>query len=322
MADKVLPSTVSVLASTNEGFGEGSGVILTADGLILTNNHVIAGATDLQVRFNDGTTAAAEVVGSDSVDDLAVLRAQGVSGLTPATLGTSADLAVGQPVVAIGSPLGLSATVTSGIVSALDRPVRAGGGDESSQYTVMNAVQTDAAINPGNSGGALVDMSGNVIGINSAIASLSTNADGGQGGSIGVGFAIPIDQAKRIAQEIIDTGFATHAVLGASVGDATMGGSQITEGVEYRRDHVGQRRRGRRSRGRRCGHPDRRPAHRVGGRPDRRGPLPGAERHGRHHLRARHRHPDGVRDARLGRRRVTAPDRETASRRTGSVHPV
>ncbi len=235
VAAKVLPSTVSVLASSSQSSGEGSGVILTADGLILTNNHVVAGATDLEVRFNDGTTASATVVGTTATDDLAVIKADGVSGLTPAVLGSSADLAVGQPVVAIGSPLGLSATVTSGIVSALNRPVRTSGeasASGQSQDTVINAVQTDAAINPGNSGGALVDMNGSVIGINSAIASLSQSTDGSQPGSIGVGFAIPVDQAKRIAQEIIDTGKATHAVLGASVGDAADQTSQIPTGAQ------------------------------------------------------------------------------------------
>jgi putative serine protease PepD len=235
VAAKVLPSTVSVLASSSQSSGEGSGVILTADGLILTNNHVVAGATDLEVRFNDGTTASATVVGTTATDDLAVIKADGVSGLTPAVLGSSADLAVGQPVVAIGSPLGLSATVTSGIVSALNRPVRTSGEASAtgqSQDTVINAVQTDAAINPGNSGGALVDMNGSVIGINSAIASLSQSTDGSQPGSIGVGFAIPVDQAKRIAQEIIDTGKATHAVLGASVGDASDQTSQIPTGAK------------------------------------------------------------------------------------------
>jgi putative serine protease PepD len=237
VAATVLPSTVSVLASSSTSGGEGSGIILTADGLILTNNHVVEGATDLQVRFNDGTTATAEVVGKTASDDLAVIKAQGVSGLSPATLGSSGNLLVGQPVVAIGSPLGLSATVTSGIVSALNRPVRTSSteqtqGGQAGQDTVMNAVQTDAAINPGNSGGALVDMSGAVIGINSAIASLSTPSDGSQAGSIGVGFAIPIDQAKRIAQEIINTGKATHAVLGASVRDASSGSSQISSGAE------------------------------------------------------------------------------------------
>ncbi len=237
VATKVLPSTVSVLASSSSSGGEGSGIILTDDGLILTNNHVVEGATDLQVQFNDGTAAAAEVVGKTATDDLAVIKAQGVSGLTPATLGTSGNLQVGQPVVAIGSPLGLSATVTSGIVSALNRPVRTSSSQQtqsgaSGQDTVMNAVQTDAAINPGNSGGALVDMSGAVIGINSAIASLSSSSDGSQAGSIGVGFAIPIDQAKRIAQEIIDTGKATQAVLGASVRDTSTGSSQISSGAE------------------------------------------------------------------------------------------
>jgi putative serine protease PepD len=236
VAAKVLPSVVSVLASSSQSAGEGSGVILTADGLILTNNHVVDGATDLEVRFNDGTTATATVVGKTATDDLAVIKADGVSGLTPASLGSSGGLQVGQQVVAIGSPLGLSATVTSGIVSALNRPVRTASEEQTSrsqsQDTVINAVQTDAAINPGNSGGALVDMGGNVIGINSAIASLSDTSGGGQAGNIGVGFAIPIDQAKRIAQEIIDNGKATHAVLGASVGDATDGNSQIPTGAK------------------------------------------------------------------------------------------
>ena len=220
VATKMLPSVVSVLSTSSTAQGEGSGVILSSDGLILTNNHVIEGATTLQVRFNDGTTADATVVGADATDDLAVIKAENVSGLTTATLGSSADLQVGQQVVAIGSPLGLSATVTSGIVSALDRPVRTGSSEASntSQDTIMNAIQTDAAINPGNSGGALVDMNGAVIGINSAIASTSTTS--GEAGNIGVGFAIPIDQAKRIAQELVDTGQATHAVLGASVQDA------------------------------------------------------------------------------------------------------
>jgi putative serine protease PepD len=230
VAAALLPSVVSVLSSSSSSAGEGSGVILSGDGLLLTNNHVITGATSLQVQFNDGTVAAATVVGADSTDDLAVIKATGVSKLTPATLGTSADVQVGQGVVAVGSPLGLSATVTSGIVSAVNRPVRTSSdqqqGSTTGQATVLNAIQTDAAINPGNSGGPLVDMSGRVIGIDSAIASLSSGVSG-QAGSIGVGFAIPIDQAKRIAQEIIDTGHATHAVLGASVSDATTGGNGL-----------------------------------------------------------------------------------------------
>ena len=250
VAATVLPSVVSVLASSASSSGEGSGVILSADGLTLTNTHGIDGATSLEVQFNDGSTATATVVGTDSTDDLAVIKAQSVSGLTPATLGTSADLQVGQGVVAVGSPLGLSATVTSGIVSALNRPVATSDASQqdpqqlaprrgqsqtqtpaATQATVINAIQTDAAINPGNSGGALVDMSGKVIGINSAIASLSSGAND-QSGSIGVGFAIPIDQAKRISDEIIATGKASHAVLGASVADATLdGNSLVTTGA-------------------------------------------------------------------------------------------
>jgi len=231
VAAKLLPSVVSILSTSSTESGEGSGIILSADGLILTNNHVIAGANDLTVRFNDGTTASAKVIGADATDDLAVIKATGVSGLTVATLGSSANVKVGEQVVAVGSPLGLSATVTSGIVSALNRPVRTAaeqpqqdpstqGQTSTAQDTVLNAIQTDAAINPGNSGGALVNMSGAVVGINSAIASLSSGGSSSQSGSIGVGFAIPIDQAHRIAQEIVNTGHASHAVLGASVGDA------------------------------------------------------------------------------------------------------
>ena len=238
VAAKLLPSVVSILSSSREGEGEGSGVILTSDGLVLTNNHVVAGADSLTVRFNDGSTAQATVVGTDATDDLAVIKVQGMSGLTKATLGRSADLQVGQQVVAVGSPLGLSATVTSGIVSALNRPVRTSDSSQgqgspfnqqpqSSDTTVLNAIQTDAAINPGNSGGPLVDMQGRVIGINSAIAAMPSNGGSSQSGNIGVGFAIPIDQAYRIAQEIINTGHATHAVLGASVSDAAADGNSV-----------------------------------------------------------------------------------------------
>lgn len=235
VAKKLLPSVVSIVSLSSSEAGEGSGIILSGDGLILTNNHVVAGATSLTVRFNDGTSAKADLKGADATDDLAVIKAQGVSGLTTATLGSSANLVVGQPVVAVGSPLGLSATVTSGIVSAMNRPVRtaeAGQGQGQTQTadsTVLNAIQTDAAINPGNSGGPLVDMNGQVIGVNSAIASLSAGSSSGQSGSIGVGFSIPIDQARRIAQEIVNTGKASHAVLGASVSDATpTGGPQVS----------------------------------------------------------------------------------------------
>jgi putative serine protease PepD len=165
-----------------------------------------------------------------------VVRAQGVSGLTPITLGSSANLRVGQDVVAVGSPLGLEGTVTTGIISAMNRPVAAGG-DAQNQNTVLDAIQTDAAINPGNSGGALVNMNGELVGVNSAIATLGADSGGPQGGpggpqsgSIGLGFAIPVDQAKRIADELIQNGTASHASLGVQVGnDATTDGAKIVE---------------------------------------------------------------------------------------------
>ncbi len=161
-----------------------------------------------------------QVVGTDATADLAIVRAAGLSGLAPIALGDPSRLRVGQGVVAVGSPLGLSGTVTSGIVSALHRPV-ATGGAQSGQATVIDAVQTDAAINPGNSGGALVDMDGRLVGITSAIASLGSSSGGAggqqQSGSIGLGFAIPIDQAKRIGDQLARQGFATQAVLGVGV---------------------------------------------------------------------------------------------------------
>ena len=218
VAAKVLPSVVQLRVQGRTGNGEGSGVVLSEDGLILTNNHVVAGAVgggEIMAVFNDGRRASVEIVGRDPSSDIAIVRAEGVSGLTPAELGRSDDLAVGQQVIAIGSPLGLSGTVTTGIISALNRPVRAGG-SSSDQTTVLDAIQTDAAINPGNSGGPLVDAQGRVIGINSAIATVSTDSEG-QGGSIGLGFAIPIDQVRRIADELTHNGKATQAVLGVSI---------------------------------------------------------------------------------------------------------
>jgi putative serine protease PepD len=246
-AAKVLPSVVSITERATDGSGgEGTGIILSADGLILTNNHVVADAASggtLQVTLGNNTTVDATIVGRDPSSDLAVVKAKGVSGLTPATLGSSSSLVVGETVVAVGSPLGLSGTVTSGIVSALDRPVttqQSDGGQQQDPFggqsqsagtqAVLDAIQTDAAINPGNSGGPLVDLAGRVVGINSAIASLG-NGSGGQSGSIGVGFAIPIDQAKRIAQQLIDTGKATHPQLGVSVSDATTTNGALLQAV-------------------------------------------------------------------------------------------
>ena len=188
------------------------------------------------VTLSDGRTAPFSVVGADPSSDIAVVRAQGLSGLTPIALGSSKDLKVGQNVVAIGSPLGLQGTVTTGIVSALDRPVSTGRG-WFRQNTVLDAIQTDAAINPGNSGGALVNMNGELIGVNSAIASLGGgggggNSPGAQSGSIGLGFAIPVDQAKRIADELASTGTATHASLGVQLGnDPSANGAAIAQVV-------------------------------------------------------------------------------------------
>jgi putative serine protease PepD len=217
VAAQVLPSVVSISIDSQFGSGTGSGVIISSDGQILTNNHVAEAGENggnLTVTFSDGTTADAEVVGLDPITDLAVIQAQDVSGLTPAELGSSDDLQVGEQVVAIGSPLGLDGTVTTGIVSALDRPVTAGDRQTNGQAATIDAIQTDAPINPGNSGGPLVNMSGQVVGINSAIATT------GSEGSIGLGFSIPIDQARPIAEELAETGQATHAMIGVSIGDA------------------------------------------------------------------------------------------------------
>jgi putative serine protease PepD len=229
IAANVLPSVVSIQVNTNGGGDTGSGFVLSKDGYIVTNNHVIAdaagGAGTITVTFNDGSTTSGRVVGADPTSDLAVVKVNR-NNLKPAALGSSSSLQVGDPVVAIGSPLGLSGTVTSGIVSALNRPVRTTQeqtspfGNSSGDETVINAIQTDAAINPGNSGGPLVDGAGQVDGINSAIASLG-GGGGSQAGSIGVGFAIPIDQARGIAQQLITTGHATHTVLGVSIADVS-----------------------------------------------------------------------------------------------------
>jgi putative serine protease PepD len=255
VAAKVMPSVVKLQISMGQQGEEGSGIVLTGDGLILTNNHVVAAAAgDEQeaqptsadssgggdvsktVTFSNGQTVPFTVVGTDPTGDLAVVRAQGVSGLTPITIGSSKDVKVGEQVVAIGSPLGLQGTVTTGIVSALDRPVAAGDGSGKSA-SVLDAIQTDAAINPGNSGGALVNMNGELIGVNSAIASMGggdAGSGGGQSGSIGLGFAIPSDQAKRIADELVSTGTATHGSLGVQISnDATKGnGAAIAEVVD------------------------------------------------------------------------------------------
>ncbi len=221
VAQAVLPSVVKINVVGSEGSGSGSGVILSSDGEILTNDHVVEVAADggqIRVDFNDGTSAPATVVGTDPVTDLAVIQAEGVSGLVPATLGDSDALAVGQDVVAIGSPFGLQATVTSGIVSALNRPVSVGQSSQGGDSTTYPAIQTDAAINPGNSGGPLVNLDGQVVGINSSIRT-STASLGEEGGSIGLGFAIPISKVIPIVDQLRNGETPTHARLGVSVSD-------------------------------------------------------------------------------------------------------
>lgn len=223
VATAVLPSVVKIDVVSSSGSGSGSGIVLSEDGTILTNNHVVEGAGEggsISVGFSDGSRADATVLGTDPLTDTAVIRAEDVSGLTPATIGQSANLAVGQGVVAIGSPFGLDATVTSGIVSALERPVNVGS-DAEGNSTTYPAIQTDAAINPGNSGGPLVDMTGSVVGINSSIRTASSSTQG-EAGSIGLGFSIPIDEVMPIVDQMIAGETPTHARLGISVGDASV----------------------------------------------------------------------------------------------------
>ena len=238
IAGRVLRSTVSISVTTATGGGSGSGVVLRADGYVLTNNHVVApgakgGTITVTVNGGEGREMPAQIVGRDPETDLAVLKVEGGATFEPAVLGSSADLVVGDPVIAIGSPLGLNGTVTTGIISALNRTVNVPAENGGRATPLLNAIQTDAAINPGNSGGALVDLKGAVIGINSAIATLGGSGNGDQGGSIGVGFAIPVDEARSVAEEIIRTGRATHPAVGVEAGnetasDGTKQGARVT----------------------------------------------------------------------------------------------
>jgi putative serine protease PepD len=225
VASTVLPSVVKIDVQGQQGTGSGSGIVLSSDGTILTNNHVVEVAAEdgeIRVSFDDGSTAPASILGTDPLTDTAVIKAEGVEGLTPATLGKSGNLDVGQEVVAIGSPFGLESTVTSGIVSALDRPVNVGQ-DQDGSSTTYPAIQTDAAINPGNSGGPLVDMSGAVVGINSSIRTAASQSPFGQegaSGSIGLGFAIPIDEVMPVVEQMSEGETPTHAQMGIRVTDA------------------------------------------------------------------------------------------------------
>ncbi|MEV5430165.1 trypsin-like peptidase domain-containing protein [Streptomyces sp. NPDC052701] len=223
IAARALPSVVTLHVRGAGEQGTGTGFVLDTSGHILTNDHVVEPAGDdgeITVTFHSGDTAEASVVGRDSGYDLAVVKVKGVRGLTPLPLGNSDSVQVGDPVVAIGAPFDLAGTVTSGIISAKQRPITAGGekGD-GSDVSYVDALQTDAPINPGNSGGPLLDSGARVIGINSAIRSADSGADpdGGRSGSIGLGFAIPINQGKRVAEELINTGRATHPVIGITL---------------------------------------------------------------------------------------------------------
>jgi putative serine protease PepD len=213
VADQVVPSVVTIEASGSGGSGTGSGEVIRSEGYILTNNHVISIAAgsggSVKVLFADGQTFPATITGRDPQTDLAVLKVQKPHEPKVISLGSSSSVKVGQPVVAVGAPLGLSGTVTSGIVSALDRTVEAPGENDKSALLV-SAIQTDASINPGNSGGALVNCEGQLIGVPTAGATVPNSG----GGSIGRGFAIPVDLAKSIADEIIATGSVTHAFFG------------------------------------------------------------------------------------------------------------
>lgn len=226
IASTALPSVVALEVSGNQGRGSGSGFVIREDGYILTNNHVVDAATgrggSITVVFADGSQADASIVGATSDYDIAVVKVER-TGLVPLPLGDSDAVVVGDPVVAVGAPLGLQGTVTSGIVSAVNRPVTAG---DATGQAFINAIQTDAAINPGNSGGPLVNLAGEVVGVNSAIAQLPGAVLSGTG-SIGLGFAIPSNQVRRTAEQLIETGEATYPYIGVMLDERYTG-----EGVQ------------------------------------------------------------------------------------------
>jgi putative serine protease PepD len=222
VAKQVLPTIVTISANGASGAGTGSGEVIKSDGYIVTNNHVIAPAASggaLHVLFSDGKTAEAKLVGRDALTDIAVIKVE-EAGLPAIPIGESSTLEVGQPVVVLGAPLGLSSTVTSGIVSALGRTIHVPGENQQNAL-LLNAVQTDASINPGNSGGAMVNCAGQLVGVPSAGASVPSASGESSGGSIGLGFAIPSDLAIREANEIISTGRVSRAYLGVQATPVT-----------------------------------------------------------------------------------------------------
>ncbi|NUU15933.1 PDZ domain-containing protein [Cellulomonas humilata] len=241
IAAGVLPSVVSIQVDGPEGSATGSGFVLRGDGYLVTNNHVIAQADDagttITVTFGDGSEQEASIVGRTSDYDLAVLKVD-VQGLTPLLLGDSDEVVVGDAVVAVGAPLGLAGTVTTGIVSALNRPVSAGESEDPDDQAFINAIQTDAAINPGNSGGPLVNAAGEVIGINSAIAQ-PPGSTSLVGGSIGLGFAIPSNQVRRTSDQLIETGHATYPIIGVLLDQRYTGeGVQVSSSAQEDRQPV------------------------------------------------------------------------------------
>ncbi len=230
IASRVLPSVVSISTRSRSGGGTGTGFVIRSDGYILTNNHVVESVLRngmLSVSFNDGKVVRGKIVGVNPAYDLAVIKVSR-TGVPALQFGDSEKVQVGDTVIAIGSPLGLSGTVTSGIISAKNRAVTAGDGQGEGSF--INALQTDAAINPGNSGGPLVDRTGAVVGVNSAIATLDSSF-GSQSGSIGLGFAIPINQARRTAEELIKTGKSSYPILGVSVDTTYSDGGALVKAL-------------------------------------------------------------------------------------------
>lgn len=231
IAEKLLPSTVTIRVRAGARAGTGSGFVIDADnGYVMTNNHVVELGTrggDIAVEFNDGTAADAKIIGRSPSYDIAVIQVDASGPLVAVEIGDADAVQVGQPAVAVGAPLGLGGTVTQGIISATNRPVAVGAAtsDPDANVAYIDALQTDAPINPGNSGGPLVDAGGRVIGVNSAILTLGTER--GSSGSIGLGFAIPINQAVTIGDELIDNGFATYPVLGAELADLRTDGVRL-----------------------------------------------------------------------------------------------
>ncbi len=218
VANQVLPSVVTINIRAGTQSSSGSGEIIRSNGYILTNNHVVAAAASrgsIDVTFADGTNVAAEITGRDPQTDLAVIKVS-QDNLPVINLGTSESVQVGEPVVALGAPLGLSSTVTSGIVSALNRTIEVPG-ENGQSALLVSAIQTDASINPGNSGGALTDCSGNLIGVPSAGATVPTESGGSSAGSVGLNFAIPVSVAKQVSDELIATGSVTHSYFGIQV---------------------------------------------------------------------------------------------------------